>query len=202
MRGLCEKTEGKYFPVQTEQTKLIRLLWYDFWFIFSVFSAVFVFRCSSLPYLREYWFRSMFTTVRHSFSSLINKQLSRKTIIMFLDVLLFDVLLFPTDIPNPLLFLPKSAQKCYRQNVQVRKKAHCSLTSPGRAIRFFPDLSATNQHALRSENKLSHIITRLSCLTYSGLLKKTKINEVVPSNCFTLLFDVESFNKGSLQGNE
>ena len=27
-RGLCEKTEGKYFPVQTEQTRLIRLLFY------------------------------------------------------------------------------------------------------------------------------------------------------------------------------
>ena len=48
-RGLCEKNEGKYFPVQTEQTRLIRLL-HSFWFIFfSVYSAVFVFRCCRLP---------------------------------------------------------------------------------------------------------------------------------------------------------
>ena len=48
----AEKIEGKYFPVQTEKTKLIRLLLYGFWFIFpSVFSAVFVLRCCRLPYL-------------------------------------------------------------------------------------------------------------------------------------------------------
>ena len=42
-RGLCEKHEGKDFPVQTEQTRLIRLLLYGFWFIFFfVFSAVFI----------------------------------------------------------------------------------------------------------------------------------------------------------------
>ena len=35
------KREGKYFPVQTEQTRLIRHLLYGFWFIFfSVYSAV------------------------------------------------------------------------------------------------------------------------------------------------------------------
>ena len=68
---------------------------------------------------------------------------------MFQDVLLFEIFHnFPTDIPNPLLFLPKSAQKCYHQNVPDRKKAYCPLTSPERAIRFFPDLLATNQHAL------------------------------------------------------
>ena len=33
-RCLCEKTEGKYFPVQTEKTRLIRNLLYGFWFIF------------------------------------------------------------------------------------------------------------------------------------------------------------------------
>ena len=45
-RRRSEITEGKYFPVQTEQTRLIRLLLYGFWFIFfAVFSAVFVFRC-------------------------------------------------------------------------------------------------------------------------------------------------------------
>ena len=31
-----------------------------------------------------------------------------------------------------------------RQNLQIRKKAYCPRTAPGRAIRFFPDLSATN----------------------------------------------------------
>ena len=30
-RGLCEKAEGKYFPIQTEQTTLIRPLLYGFW---------------------------------------------------------------------------------------------------------------------------------------------------------------------------
>ena len=33
-RRVCAyKTEGKYFPVQTEQTKLIRNLLYGFWFL-------------------------------------------------------------------------------------------------------------------------------------------------------------------------
>ena len=31
----AEKTEGKYFPVQTEQTRLIRNLLYGFWLLFS-----------------------------------------------------------------------------------------------------------------------------------------------------------------------
>ena len=36
-----EKTEGKYFPVQTEWTRLIRLLLHGFWFsFFSAFNAV------------------------------------------------------------------------------------------------------------------------------------------------------------------
>ena len=30
----CEETEGKYFPLQIEQTRLIRNLLYGFWFIF------------------------------------------------------------------------------------------------------------------------------------------------------------------------
>ena len=75
----------------------------------------------------------------HSFASLIDKQLSRKATLMFQDV--FNVRTFPTNIPNPLLFLSKSAQKFSRQNLLVRKKV------AGRAIRFFPDLSATNQRA-------------------------------------------------------
>ena len=106
-RGLCEKTESKYFPEQTEQTRLIRHLLYGFWFIFfSVYSAVFVFRCCRLSYLWVSWFRFMFTLVRHSFASLIDKQLSRKATPMFQDVLLFE--LFQRTLPNPFLFSFKS----------------------------------------------------------------------------------------------
>ena len=72
-RGLCEKTEGKYFPVQAEQTRLIIHLLYGFWFIFvSVYSVVFVFRCCRLSYLWASWFRFIFTLVRYSFTSLID----------------------------------------------------------------------------------------------------------------------------------
>ena len=149
---VCAKKnpEGKYFPVQTEQTRLIRLLLYSFWFIFSsVFSAVFVFRCCSLTYLRAYWFSSMFTTLSHSFASIINKQLSRKPILMFQDVLLFEIFHnFQQTYLILFYFLPKSAQKCYHQNLPNRKKGYCPLTSSERAIRSFPDISATNQHAL------------------------------------------------------
>ena len=77
-RGLCKKKQYKYFSVHIEQTRLITHLLYGFWFIFfSVYSAVFVFRCSHFPYFRVSWFRFMFTLVRHSFASLIHKQLSR-----------------------------------------------------------------------------------------------------------------------------
>ena len=119
-RGLFEKTEGKYFPVQTEQTRLIRHLLYGFWFIFfSVYSAVFVFRCCRLPYLWVSWFRFMLTLVRHSF-----KQLSRKATLMFQDVLLFE--LFQRTLPNPFfLFSFKSTYS--RQNIQFRKKAYCPI---------------------------------------------------------------------------
>ena len=52
VQSVLKKTEGKYFPVRTEQTKSIRHLLYGFRFIFfSVYSAVFVFRCYRLPYL-------------------------------------------------------------------------------------------------------------------------------------------------------
>ena len=124
-RGLFEKTEGKYFPVQTEQTRLIKHLLYGFWFIFfSVYSAVFVFRCCRLPYLWVSWFRFMFTLVRHSFASLIDKQLSRKATLMFQDVLLFE--LFQRTLPNPFfLFSFKSTYS--RQNIQFRKKAYCPI---------------------------------------------------------------------------
>ena len=103
----AKKTESKHFPVQTEQTRLIRHLLYGFWFIFfSVYSVVFVFRCCHLPYLWVSWFRFMFTLVRHSFASLIDKQLSRKETLMFQDVLLFE--LFQQTLPKPFLFSSKS----------------------------------------------------------------------------------------------
>ena len=65
-RGLCEKTESKYFPVLSEQTRLIRHLLYGFW--------LFCFRCCRFHFLRASWFRFMFTLVRHSFPSLIDKR--------------------------------------------------------------------------------------------------------------------------------
>ena len=78
------------YNVQTEQTRLIRHLLYGYCLIFfSVYSAVFVFRCCRLPYLWVSWFRFLFTLVRYSFSLLIYKQLSRKATLMFQHVLLF-----------------------------------------------------------------------------------------------------------------
>ena len=137
------------FPVQTEKTRLIRHLLYGFWFIFySVYSAVFVFRCCRLTYLRACWFRFMFTPVRHSFASLIDKQLSRKTTLMLQNVLLLE--LFHKNISNPLLFSSKSAQTFSRQNLPVWKKAYCSLTAPGRAIRFFQPISV--RHDLKTSS--------------------------------------------------
>ena len=71
---------------------LIRHLLYSFWLIFfSVYSAVFVFRCCRLTYLWVSWSRFMFAPVRHSFASLIYKQLSKKATLMFQDVLLFEL---------------------------------------------------------------------------------------------------------------
>ena len=111
---------------------------------------MFVFRCCRLPYLWVSWFRFMFTLVRHSFASLIDKQLSTKATLMFQDVLLFE--LFQRTLPNPFLFSFKSTLKFSRQNLQVRKKAYCPRTAPGRAIHLFLDLSATNQRAPWSKN--------------------------------------------------
>ena len=72
-RGLCEKTKGKYFPVETDQTRIIRNLLYPFWFIFfKAYSAVFVFRCCRSQCLQVSWFRFIFTLVGHSFASLIH----------------------------------------------------------------------------------------------------------------------------------
>ena len=50
--------------------------------LFLVLHA-FVFRCCRLLYLWACWFCFMFTHVRHSFPSLIDKQLSRKATLMF-----------------------------------------------------------------------------------------------------------------------
>ena len=55
----AKKNEGKYFPVQTEQTRLIRHLLYYIHVAFGSFSSLFialcsskiVFRCCRLPYL-------------------------------------------------------------------------------------------------------------------------------------------------------
>ena len=98
-----------------------------FYIYFSVYSAVFIFRCCRLLWVS--WFSFMFTHVRHSFSSLIHKQLSRKATLMFQDVLLVE--LFQRTLPNPFLFSFKSTKKCSRQNLQVRKKAYCPLTALG-----------------------------------------------------------------------
>ena len=101
--------------VQTERGRSeINKALYDFWFIFlSVYSAVFVFRCCRLPYPRVSWFRFMFTLVRHSFASLIDKQLSRKTTLMFQDALLFK--LFQRTLPHPFLFSFKSTFRTLNQ---------------------------------------------------------------------------------------
>ena len=53
---------------------------------------------------------------------------------------------------------PYAYASSVNQALQVRKKAYYPRTAPGRAIRFFTDLSATNQRAPCVENKLSHII--------------------------------------------
>ena len=67
-RGLCEKTEGKYFPVRTEQTRLIRNLLYDFWLAFlPIFNRLFVVRCCSLPYFVTSSLGFLFQPVKRSF---------------------------------------------------------------------------------------------------------------------------------------
>ena len=82
---LCEINEGKYFPVQTEQTKLIKNVLYSFWLIFfPVFNQL----CSSSDvaiYLTSELvsFPSCLHRYRYSFTSHIDKQLSRKATLMF-----------------------------------------------------------------------------------------------------------------------
>ena len=139
-----EKSESKCFPVQTKQTRLIRHLLYGFWFIFfSVFSAVFVFRCCRLTYLWVSWFRFMFTLVRHSFASLIDTQLSRKATLMFHDVLLFE--LFHKNIPNPLIFSFKSTRKFFK-TYHGPEKSLSSTHSAGTWEGFF-SVPLSNQSA-------------------------------------------------------
>ena len=74
------------------------------------FTAVFVFRCCCLPYLRACWFRFMFTHVRHSFASLIAfKKLAALNVPGCVIVRTF-----PTNAPNPLIFVSALAQiYCY-----------------------------------------------------------------------------------------
>ena len=66
-RCLCERIEGKFVLVQTEQTKLIRHSLYDFLLIF--FFVYGIFRCCRLPYLWASWFHFVFTLVRLSFAT-------------------------------------------------------------------------------------------------------------------------------------
>ena len=69
-------------------------------------------------------------------------------------------------IPFKVFFLQeaKSSKMFSCQNIwPVRKNAHCPRPAPcRRAIRFFPDLSASNQRAPWPENKLSNIISVLT----------------------------------------
>ena len=140
----AKKQKDNTFPYFPEQTRLIRHLLYGFWFIFSVFSAVFVFRRRRLPYLRVCWFRFMFTLVRHSFASLINKHAASKksNTVPGCDI----VRTFPTNISSPLLFSSKSAQKFSHKNSPVRKKAYFPLTAPGEGNTLFSG-SLSNQWA-------------------------------------------------------
>ena len=103
-RSVQKKTEGKYFPLQTEQTRLIR-----HYMAFGSFSSLFISLCSSSDVVVYLWVSSsrfVFALVRHSFASLTDKHLSRKATLMFQDVLLFE--LFQRTLPNPFLFSFKS----------------------------------------------------------------------------------------------
>ena len=98
----CEACTGKHLPdvfVQTEQTRFIRHLLR----LFGSFSSLFLRLCQSsdvAAYLTSKLvvfascFRFMFTPVRHSFASLINKKLLRNATMMFQGVLL----------PSPILY--------------------------------------------------------------------------------------------------
>ena len=68
-RGVCEKYEGKYFPVQAEQTSLIRHLLYGFCFIFfwSLQRIFFVFRVYRYFILLAFLGCFLFTPIPLSF---------------------------------------------------------------------------------------------------------------------------------------
>ena len=65
---MCERTEVKYFPVRTTQTKLIRNLLYGFLVVFCrFFYWDFDFGCCCLPYLITSSFCFSFSQVKRSF---------------------------------------------------------------------------------------------------------------------------------------
>ena len=138
-KHLPEVFVSKYYLEQTEQTRVLRLLLNAIFF--SVFSAVFVFRCCRLPYLWACWFRFMFTSVRHSFASLIDKQLSRQATLLFQDVLLFE--LFQWTYIILFLFSFESTLTFSRPNLSGSKKSVLPSHSAGRTCAF-SDPSATN----------------------------------------------------------
>ena len=96
-------------------------------------------------FLFIFFFRFMFTPVKHLFASLIDKQLSRKATVMLQDVLLFDVfqqtyLIFFYFHLNVLRNVPA---KTYRSG----KKRIAFSQRPGGQIRFSPEHSACNRSA-------------------------------------------------------
>ena len=97
----------------------------DFYCIaFGSFSSLFLVLCSSsdVAVYLCLW-TCLFPPVKHSFASLIDKQLSIKATLMFQDVLLFELFQRTYLILNQLRILS-------RQNVPDRKNMHCPLTAP------------------------------------------------------------------------
>ena len=97
----------------------------DFYCIaFGSFSSLFLVLCSSsdVAVYLCLW-TCLFPPVKHSFASLIDKQLSIKATLMFQDVLLFELFQRTYLILNQLRILS-------RQNVPGRKNMHCPLTAP------------------------------------------------------------------------
>ena len=134
---------------------LIRHLLYGFWFIFfSVYSAVFVFRCCRLPYLWVSWSRFMFAPVRHSFASLIYKQLSKKATLMFQAVLLFE--LFQRTYLIPFYFHINQLRNFPAKTYSSEKKRIVLAQRQGGQYAFF----RTSQQpiSVRHELKTSSVI--------------------------------------------
>ena len=125
----------------------------------------------------------MFTPVRHSFASLLDKQLSRKAT-LFQDVLLFE--LFQQTLPNPLLFSFKSTQKCSRQNLPVRKKAYCNSHSVREGYTLFSG-PLSNQSACAmiwkqaqpcNKSLYSTLLEHASYLIFENILKGRNIQSM------------------------